>query len=354
MENYHVPVPKTPRNKELSRDDKLKFQTLYYTAGWTLADILLQHPQISRKQLDHALQTRLTPQKKGHCGRHAIINTPRRKELVQWVTSSSFTREIPWAEIPKWLAWEDWCGYSAIRTAFKEGYCRAIRRRKPPLSEENQRKRLQWAQEHEHWTLEQWDEILWSDESWVQPGYHKKQWVTRLIGDAELYHPDCVSHKWQRKIGWMFWGCISGRYGRGFGIFWEKEWKTINKESYSQRVVPPIVDYLHTHPGLQFQQDGGPGHTAAFTMQVFQSYGLHPIFWPPFSPDLSPIEAIWDRMKDILEALDPRVHRNYRRLRAAVIQAWESITDAEIRDIIHTMPERCAAVIAARGAYTKY
>jgi len=59
-------------------------------------------------------------------------------------------------------------------------------------------------------------------------------------------------------------------------------------------------------------------------------------------------------MKDILEALDPHVHRNYRRLRRAVIQAWDSITDAEIRDIIHTMPQRCKDVILAHGAYTKW
>ena len=118
--------------------------------------------------------------------------------------------------MPKWLVWEKWCGKDAIQTAFKrEGYVRAIRRKKPPLSAENQALRLAWALEHEHWTLEQRDEICWSDESWCQPGYHKKQWRTRKIGPLELFHPDCISHRWQRRIGWMFWGCISGKYGKG-------------------------------------------------------------------------------------------------------------------------------------------
>jgi hypothetical protein len=78
--------------------------------------------------------------------------------------------------------------------------------------------------------------------------------------------------------------------------------------------------------------------------------------WPPFSPNLSPIiETAWNRIKDILEKLDPQVYRiYYRRFWAAVIQAWNSITDAEIRDIIHTMPRRCKDVILARGAYTKW
>jgi transposase len=82
-------------------------------------------------------------------------------------------------------------------------------------------------------------------------------------------------------------------------------------------------------------------------MEVFAQRGIIPIFWPPFPPDLSPIESIWDRMKDILRKLEPAVHHNYRRLRAAVIEAWDSITDAEIRDMIHTMPDRCRDVIVA-------
>jgi len=223
VENQHIPTPKTPtraKNNDLSRDDRLRIQTLYYTARWSIEDLRLQFP-FSRAQIDYALENRPTPQKT-HSGRHVLLNTPTRKELVQWVTASSLNRSIPWAEIPKWLGWN--CGEKAIRTALhKEGYTRGVRRRKPPLSDVNQKKRLDWAKEHENWTLEQWDELLWSDETWVQPGPHRKQWVTRLIGDSELYIQDCVQDKWQRKIGWMFWGCISGKYGKGAGLFWEKE-----------------------------------------------------------------------------------------------------------------------------------
>jgi hypothetical protein len=35
-----VPTPKTP-TKPTSRDDRLRIQTLYYIAGWTVDDILL-------------------------------------------------------------------------------------------------------------------------------------------------------------------------------------------------------------------------------------------------------------------------------------------------------------------------
>ena len=90
----------------------------------------------------------------------------------------------------------------------------------------------------------------------------------------------------------MFWGIISGKYGKGLGIFWEKSWGKINRFSYSERIIPPLHEYLQSHPGLQFQQDGGPGHTAKYTKEQFAAYGISLIWWPPFSPDLSPIEKI--------------------------------------------------------------
>ena len=79
-----------------------------------------------------------------------------------------------------------------------------------------------------------------------------------------------------------------------------------------------------------------------------------PIFWPLFSLDLSPIEDIWDRLKDILQEIDPEVHRNSRRLREAILRAWEQITDTEIRARIRTMHQRCLDVITANRMETKW
>ena len=60
-------------------------------------------------------------------------------------------------------------------------------------------------------------------------------------------------------------------------------------------------------------------------------------------------------IKDWIQEYDPTVHRNYRRLRAAVIQAWESILCNEVRTLIRdTMRERCQAVIDAQGGKTKF
>ena len=64
---------------------------------------------------------------------------------------------------------------SALRRALqKEGFHRRVIRKKPPISEKNARLRLAWAIEHVNWTREQWNLILWTDETWVIDGRYKR------------------------------------------------------------------------------------------------------------------------------------------------------------------------------------
>ena len=94
----------------------------------------------------------------------------------------------------------------------------------------------------------------------------------------------------------MFWGSMSGKYSKGAGLFWEKEWKTITAESYCEHTFPVIWNYFYNsidpHPGLKFQQDRGSGHKAAYTLAYMKDRGVVPVMHCPFSPDLSPIEAL--------------------------------------------------------------
>ncbi|CZS92554.1 uncharacterized protein RAG0_03167 [Rhynchosporium agropyri] len=134
-----VPTTKTP-TKTTSRDERVRCHTLYFDAGWTQDQIALQL-NLTRRQVQHALATRLTPQHHLR-GRRAYLNTPQRKRLIEWVTSSKANRRTPWAKVPPILRWD--VSVFAIRTAFKkEGYTRRVARRKPGLDYLNQIARLQ-------------------------------------------------------------------------------------------------------------------------------------------------------------------------------------------------------------------
>ena len=151
----------------------------------------------------------------------------------------------------------------------------------------------------------------------------------------------------------MFQGGISGLQGKGPSLFQEKSQGTIKSESYCKHIVPLIADYINSR-GLLVIQDNAGGHAARDTLAFIREKGLVPIFQPALSPDLNPIETLWNRIKDIIKEKDPEIHRSYPKLRAAIIEAQNLITDKEIRDLIRTMYDRCQAVIDANGQHTKY
>ncbi|CAD6192271.1 unnamed protein product [Caenorhabditis auriculariae] len=60
--------------------------------------------------------------------------------------------------------------------------------KKPLISEKNRAARVKWAKEHLNWTRQDWNEILWFDESKLLLfGSDGIQWVRRPIGSR--YHP---------------------------------------------------------------------------------------------------------------------------------------------------------------------
>ncbi len=69
------------RAVELSRDEKLRVQTLFFDANFTRSQICLQ-TGYTYDQVCYAIQHRLTPQKRKHVGRRVLLNTPQRKKLI--------------------------------------------------------------------------------------------------------------------------------------------------------------------------------------------------------------------------------------------------------------------------------
>jgi transposase len=155
----------------------------------------------------------------------------------------------------------------------------------------------------------------------------------------------------------MFWGCFSGQ-DKGPSLFWEKEWGTITQETYSERVIPLIHGWIQLkgREGIQLSlmQDHAPGHAGSITMEELRERGINLIDWPPFSPDLNPIETVWKWMKDWIEENYEDRQYSYNQLREIVKRAWEVVTPERLLDLLQTMPQRCQDVIDARGMHTKW
>ena len=75
--------------------------------------------------------------------------------------------------------------------------------------------------------------------------------------------------------------------------------------------------------------------------------------WPALSPDLSPIEHLWDELgRPVRHRKNPRETRQ--ELRDALVQEWNNIPQPFIQQLIGSMRRRCIAVVAARSGHTRY
>jgi DNA-binding Lrp family transcriptional regulator len=270
------------------------------------------------------------------------------QSLLDIVTHDKQGRRMSYAQVAMRLGMSE----TSVRNRLRRlGFKRYIARRKPPISEANRVKRYAWAQEHRHWTREQWNTILWSDETWVTGGRHTRTWVTRRSN--EVLHEDCIVHKLPKRKGWMFWASFSGGLGKGPSLFWEKDWGTINAASYCEHTLPLLHAWQRLHPELDIMQDSAPGHVARITLDEINARGMRFITWPAFSPDLNPIETVWNWIKDYIMN-NYRENLTYDELRAAVQDAWEHVTQEYLDELIDKMGDRCQAVIDADGKYVPF
>jgi transposase len=95
-------------------------------------------------------------------------------------------------------------------------------------------------------------------------------------------------------------------------------------------------------------QDSAPSHRARTIKALLRSMGAILITWPAYSPNLNPIENLWDVMKDWIQRNYPRYDRNLDNIRRIVSEAWDAISNERVRKLIETMPQRMQDVIDAQ------
>jgi hypothetical protein len=71
--------------------------------------------------------------------------------------------------------------------------------------------------------------------------------------------------------------------------------------------------------------------------------------WPAQSPDLNPIEHLWNHLKTRLEE-----YKKAPRRMGKLDKEWNDIGPEMCQNLIESMPQRVEAVIQAKGGYTKY
>ena len=75
--------------------------------------------------------------------------------------------------------------------------------------------------------------------------------------------------------------------------------------------------------------------------------------WPEQSPDLNPIENLWQHFKKKLNSYE-RLAKDIQELWERTEAEWEKIKVEECQNIIESMPRRLKVMIQAEGGHTKY
>ena len=148
----------------------------------------------------------------------------------------------------------------------------------------------------------------------------------------------------------MFWGCIS-KYGVGPFITIDG---TMDQNQYLEVLKNYFIPELRAAEGLfsgkwTLMQDNAPAHTARMIKEYLSKEGVTMLEWPPYSPDLNPIENIWNWIKKKVG-----ICATVEEMEQKVLQAWNSITPEMCMAYCGHYERRLQAVKEADGYSTKY
>lgn len=120
----------------------------------------------------------------------------------------------------------------------------------------------------------------------------------------------------------------------------------------------------HVHPFMEtvfpdgtglFQQDNAPCHKAKMVQEWFEEHNneFKVLTWPPNSPDLNPIEHLWDVLDKQVRSMEAPP-RNLQDLKDLLLTSWCQIPQHTFRGLVESMPRRLRAVLVAKGGPTQY
>lgn len=210
---------------------------------------------------------------------------------------------------------------------------------KPLLTSSARKVRLAWAKVHASCKF---SNVLWSDEVSI-PIIMPPRFVRRRSGETGFIgiHP--------HPIKLNFWACI-GPKGVGKCFVYKR---ALNQNFYRKilrRCLARSAEKVCPRSWI-FMQDNLAAHKTRKLKRWFSRHKIRLLDWPPYSPDLNPIENIWRLLKQRVAA---RKCKTIVELRHVIREEWKSIPTETVKNVIASIPRRLKEVIANDGGWTDH
>lgn len=222
---------------------------------------------------------------------------------------------------------------------------------RPRLTPAHRAARRAFCRRHVRWTRQQWSQVLFSDESrftmnhndgrlrvWRRPG---QRFIDATVQEKVAFGGGSV----------MVWGAFSLHHrtplyhvqGNLTGL------------RYRDEILRPLAvpTLQQMGPAAVYQDDNARPHRARVVNDFLQQSGINRMEWPACSPDLNPIENLWDE-------LDRKVRSNHPPPRDAqhlyqMLQAeWQALPQRIFTNLVNSMRTRCVECQNSHGGYTHY
>jgi transposase len=283
----------------------------------------------------------------GSVARRPGSGRPRKTSLRSDRILYRLARATPFATSSELLhRWQEGVSRYTLCRRLHERHLRQYRPcRVPLLSKKLKRARLDWAMRRCHWRV-QWQRIVWTDESrFLLYPENGRRLVWRL--PRERLDDRFVVQVTQAGGGSVHvWGAIwTG--GRSELVLLQG---AVNALKYCD-VLHGFFATTELPAHFVFQHDNAPVHRSWVTQQMLEDLEVQVLPWPARSPDLNPIEHVWDILGRRMQ------HRDCQRLNQlfdALKEEWNSIPQEQLDHLISGMPRRVGMVIANHGGHTRY
>jgi hypothetical protein len=348
--------------RELSPQTRARIHELS-SIGWSPNRIFKLHPEIPlptirttirRIKLSGSTDTTSKPRS----GRPRALTEEQRDHVYDVVTT---TPHIKMRDLLREV--NDDCKKRCMQRLLREmDKKKWIQKKRPFITPAHATARLQWAIRHQAYTLNDWKKVSWSDECTVERGVGIKPIWTFVrprdqVVEGDIHAIRC-SGKGVKKMLWAVFG-----HDRRSGLVpldgdplaarrGVTSW--VIRELYRAFLPDVMVE------GGEFMHDGAGVHRGNIIKDILREIEIRVMLWPPYSPDLNPIENLWALMKAEIYRLHPELEHapdtdaTLDALVAAAQEAWHAIDNGILYRLATTMPNRVQAVIDAEGWYTKY